>query len=119
MTLITILIVIAITTMIYLSIILTKFLDDFIKSKAESNSAEFLKTYFKHANNILYDVVDEAYDRVAKDGLTEKEYCNKLLIYTKKKFEAIMGKEVRYVIEHMLSYDEWLLLAINRGKRIY
>jgi len=30
-----------------------------------------------------------------------------------------MGKEVRYVIEHMISYDEWLLLAINRGKRIY
>ena len=119
MNLITILIVVAITTMIYLSIILTKFVDDFNKSKAEANSAEFLKTYFKTANNILYDVVDEAYDRVEKDGLTEKEYCQKLITYTRKRFEAIMGKEVRYVIEHMLSYDEWLLLAINRGKRIY
>lgn len=119
MTLITILIVVAITTMVYLSIILTKFLDDFIKSKAESNSAEFLKTYFKIANSLLYDIVDEAYYKISKDGLTEKEYCQKLIAYTRKKFEALMGKEARFVIEHMISYDEWLLLAVNRGMRTY
>ena len=74
MNLITILIVFTITSMVYFAVIVTKFFEDLKNSKAEANSAEFIKTYFHTANNLLYDVVDEAYYKISKDGLTEKEY---------------------------------------------
>lgn len=119
MNLTTLLIVFAITSLVYFAVILTMFFEHWKNVKAETNSAEFLKTYFKIANNLLYDIVDEAYYKISKDGLTEKEYCQKLIAYTRKKFEALMGKEARFVIEHMISYDEWLLLAVNRGMRTY
>ena len=61
MNLTTLLIVFAITSLVYFAVILTMFFEHWKNVKAEANSAEFLKTYFKIANNLLYDIVDEAY----------------------------------------------------------
>lgn len=112
------LIVVIITTMIFLTVVITRHIAHMEDNAKEKSGNEFIFTYMKICEDMIKKIVFETdgtfVDELKKndkfDAIAKKKAFNK----TKNRFITIMGDDAKYIINSTVAdFDEWIKIQIE------
>ena len=103
--------IVAVVTMIYSTIVITKYAEEFMDMQRQKHNNDFIFTYVNNCEKTLNNIVLGVYSNV---DITNVADCKKAFVKCENKLLEIMGAETPYIINSMYAdYKKWLKIEID------